>query len=150
MTAALAAGTVQEGALELVLSCDLVYLRKDAVLDTGSGDEAPPPGVVRAFSRAGHRALHRLLLDPRPVDATEAERLGVASGVLVDDDPLPIPTEASFAALAAARDLARASGSPTFRRALEKASFQLLFATGDPYEGATAFLHKRLPRFPPA
>jgi enoyl-CoA hydratase/carnithine racemase len=53
----------------------------------------------------------------------------------------------SVASLTAARDLMRASARGSAGLALELASFRLLFAAGDPEEGARAFLEKRDPEF---
>ena len=147
VTAVVAAGRLAGGVLEVALSCDLLYLREDAALDAGGAGEVPSPSVVPAFGRAGRTALRRLLLEPTPVTAQEALGLGVAAGVLAADEPLPVPADASFAALAAARDLTRSGAPPTVRLALERAAFELLFAKGDPVEGAQAFLEKRPPRF---
>ena len=60
---------------------------------------------------------------------------------------LPLPSNLSVAALTTARDLMRSaiSGGPGL--ALELASFRLLFAAGEPAEGARAFLEKRRPDF---
>ena len=148
VTVADASGTVSGGALELAVSADLLYLREGAALDPGDG--VPSPAVVAAFAAAGRRAARRLLLEPGPIGAEEAVRLGVASGVLGPGEPLPLPETVSFAALAAARDLVRAAPglARPARLALERAAFQLLFAVGDPQEGARAFLERREPRFP--
>jgi len=148
VTAAVARGDrLAGGALEIALSCDLLYLGETTALDAGSGDAAPPAAAVRAFALAGRAALRRLLLDPRPIGAREAVRLGVAAGIVAPGEPPPIAAGASYAALAAARDLVRASGGRAARLALERAAFQLLFAEGEPREGALAFLEKRPPRF---
>ena len=53
----------------------------------------------------------------------------------------------SVASLTAARDLLRASARGSAGLALELATFRLLFAAGDPEEGARAFLEKRDPKF---
>jgi len=73
--------------------------------------------------------------------------LGVATAVVPVDEPLPLPKSMSEASLTAARDLMRASARGSAGLALELASFRLLFAAGDPEEGACAFLEKRAPDF---
>jgi enoyl-CoA hydratase/carnithine racemase len=82
------------------------------------------------------------------VPAEEAVALGLAQRVLEPDEAVPLAAGGSLAALTIARDLARSS----VRREgaglrLELASFRLLFASGDPEEGARAFLERRPPSF---
>jgi enoyl-CoA hydratase/carnithine racemase len=91
--------------------------------------------------------LARGLLELREVDAAECLALGLAEEVLADDQKLPFPISASIAALTAARDLVRSAARGGPGLALELASFRLLFAGGDPAEGAQAFLAKRDPAF---
>lgn len=149
VTVADLAGPVRGGALELVLSCDLLYCRPGAVLDGGPASQVPPFAAVNASRDAGLPALRRLLLDPRPINAEEAVSLGLAAGLLENDEPLPIPSDGSLAALTTARDLMRAGGDESARLALERAAFRLLFATGAPQEGGLAFLERRDPDFGP-
>jgi hypothetical protein len=54
---------------------------------------------------------------------------------------------ASVVALSTARDLMRSSVGA--RPEIELASFRLLFASGDPGEGARAFFDRRSPEFKP-
>ncbi len=147
VTVAEVSGVLGGGALEAALLLDLVLLREDAALDPGDRG-LPPAGALRAAVRAGRQALGRLLLDPTPVPAEEAVRLGLAAAVLPAGEALPLPDPASLPALTAARDLLRASTHPATRLRLEHAAFRLLFATGHPQEGARAFLERRDPRFP--
>jgi enoyl-CoA hydratase/carnithine racemase len=86
-------------------------------------------------------------LETRDLNPTEAVVLGLATAEVAEDCPLPIPDDASVASLTAARDLMRASARGSSGLALELASFRLLFAAGDPEEGARAFLEKRDPKF---
>jgi enoyl-CoA hydratase/carnithine racemase len=79
--------------------------------------------------------------------AGEAVRLGLAHQLVAADADLPLPDPASTAALTAARDLMRSRADGSAGRALELATFRLLFAAGDPEEGARAFLERRAPRF---
>jgi enoyl-CoA hydratase/carnithine racemase len=103
--------------------------------------------VIWALGRAGRAALARGLLEVDELSAVDAVALGVAAGVVADDQPLPLPKSISVASLTAARDLMRASARGSAGLALELASFRLLFAAGDPEEGARAFLEKRDPEF---
>jgi len=103
--------------------------------------------VIWALGRAGRSALARGLLEVDDLSAAEAVMLGVGTGIVPADEPLPLPESMSVASLTAARDLMRASALGSAGLALELASFRLLFAAGDPEEGARAFLEKRDPEF---
>ena len=142
-------GHLAGAALELACACDLLYLRRGAVLDCGGAREVPRPVVVEAFRAAGMPALRRLLLGPTPIPAEEALELGLAAAVLSPGEPIPLPHHASPAALTAARDLMRSSALGAAALALESAAFRLLFAGGHPQEGGRAFLDGREPDFHP-
>jgi enoyl-CoA hydratase/carnithine racemase len=129
--------------LAVALCADVVYLRRGVELQV---DEAvPQPGLVWALGRAGRAALSRGLLDATAIDGREAVRLGLAQRVLDGREPVPVPSGASPVARATARDIMRTDVNS--RSALELASFRLLFASGDPKEGADAFLERRDPVF---
>lgn len=131
--------------LDVALCSDLVYLRRGVELVLADGE--PSPGLVWALGRAGRAALARGLLDPTPLSADEAVRLGLAQRVLEEGETPVVPDSASVVALTSARDLMRASAGA--RSQLELASFRLLFASGDPGEGARAFFDRRSPEFKP-
>ena len=140
-------GGLAPPALDVALCCDLVYLRHGAQLLLPGPDEAPTSGVVWAVARAGHAALTRGVLEGGTVSCEEAVRLGLAQAVVADGQPLPLPDTCSLAALTTARDLMRSRATRGPGLALELASFRLLFAAGEPEEGANAFLERRGPRF---
>lgn len=143
MTAAVVDGVLGGAALDVALCSDLVYLRTGAELAIDQG--TPSLGQLWALGGAGRAALARGLLEPSPITAEEAVRLGLAVRVLAGDEGVPLPTEASVAARTTARDVTRVP--PGARSALELASFRLLFASRDPREGARAFLERREPEF---
>lgn len=106
-----------------------------------------------------HVGLHRALdlaLTNRVLDATEAERIGLVSRVVADDD-LDAETEAVVAelargpagALAATKALVRASAANPLEHQLERETAALAAAAGttDAVEGIAAFLAKRPPEF---
>lgn len=132
--------------LEVALTCDLVIAREGVRLELPAGERAVPSGVVWAAGRAGRAALARVLLTDAPVEAPEALALGLVHRVVPPGADLPVDDGLSSAAATAARDLMRAHrrGAPG---ALELATFRLLFAIGDPAEGARAFLERRAPEF---
>ncbi len=106
-----------------------------------------------------HIGLHRamdLALTNRVLDATEAERIGLVSRVVADDD-LDAETEAVVTelargpagALGATKALLRASLGRALEHQLEVESATLAAAAGtaDAAEGIAAFLAKRPPEF---
>lgn len=141
------AGELSSPALDVALCTDLIYLRPKASLRLSASSGPPSDGVIWALGRAGRAALARGLLEVDDLSAASAVALGVATGVVPADEPLPLPESMSVASLTAARDLMRASARGSAGLALELASFRLLFAAGDPEEGARAFLEKRDPKF---
>jgi enoyl-CoA hydratase/carnithine racemase len=140
-------GELSSPALDVALCADLVYLRPQASLRLAASSGPPSDGVIWALGRAGRAALARGLLEVDDLSAANAVALGIAIGVIPDEAPLPLPESMSVASLTAARDLMRASARGSAGLALELASFRLLFAAGDPEEGARAFLEKRDPEF---
>jgi enoyl-CoA hydratase/carnithine racemase len=134
-------------ALEVALTADLVCLREGVALHLAEPHEPLSPGLIWALGRAGQAALARGLLGAGPISAAEALRLGLIHDVVAPDAALPIPDPCSLPALIAARDLMRARALGKAGMQLELATFRLLFATGDPGEGARAFLERRPPDF---
>jgi enoyl-CoA hydratase/carnithine racemase len=139
--------TLASPALDVALAADLVYVLEEAELVLGDG--APSAGVLWALGRAGRAALARGLLDPGAIGAEEAVRLGLTQGVLRAGDAAPVCDRRSLTALTGARDLMRSNGGAVAGLQLELATFRLLFAAGDPAEGARAFLERRAPVFNP-
>ncbi len=147
VTVAEITGTLASPALDVALCCDLVYLRPGALLRLSSSSAEPSPGVIWALGRGGRNALYRGLMETADIEAEEAVEIGLVNRVVASEDPLPLPDAASLTALTTVRDLMRAGKSGASGLALELASFRLLFAAGDPNEGARAFLEKRKPEF---
>jgi len=147
VTVAEIAGELASPALDVALCSDLIYLRPQASLRLAASVGPPSDGVIWALGRAGRAALARGLLEEDDLSAVDAVTLGIATDIVPTDQPLPLPNSVSVASLTAARDLLRASARGSAGLALELASFRLLFAAGDPEEGARAFLEKRDPKF---
>ena len=147
VTVADVSGVLASPALDLALCSDLVYLRPPARLRLAANGGLPSDAVIWALGRAGRAALARGLLEVDDLSVAEAVTLGIATGSLPAGEHLPLPDSMSVASLTAARDLMRADARGSAGLALELASFRLLFAAGDPEEGARAFLDKRDPDF---
>jgi enoyl-CoA hydratase/carnithine racemase len=140
-------GELAPPGLEVALCSDLVYLRVDSVLRLADRDQQPSAGLVWALSRAGRPALAAGLLDGGPMPASRAVALGLAQDLAAADRALPLPADHGPGALIAARDLMRSRAGGEAGLALELATFRLLFAAGEPEEGALAFLERRQPSF---
>lgn len=134
-------------ALGVALSADLVFFVEGSSAELPPGDGLPSPALLFAARRAGPRAFRRVVLGQGRLGAAEAVDLGLAHAVVEGEDGLPLPVAGSLPALTAARDLLRSRAAGPAAMALEAAAFRLLFAGGDPNEGARAFLERRDPRF---
>ncbi len=141
-------GVLSGPGLDVALCCDLVYLREGATLVFPQTGDKPTAGQTWAWARAGRAALAKGLLEGGGMEGADAVRMGVAHELVPLGARLPLPETLSLAALTAARDLMRCTTTGGPGRILELATFRLLFAAGDPGEGARAFLEKRSPRFP--
>ncbi len=153
-----AAGKVLAGALGLMLACDLVIAKQSASFGTPEINVGLFPFMVTALLHRNVPAkkLAELVLLGDPVSAEEAERIGLVTRVVADDE-----FDAAVAELA--RRLA--SRSPLMLRlgknaifqqqdlgfvaALEQLQAQLTFAqsTEDAHEGIAAFFEKREPHW---
>ena len=147
VTVADVTGPIASPELDIALCSDLVYLRTCAALVMPPAHDPLTAGLLWSLGRAGRAAVAHCLLDSRTLAPDEAVRLGLAHAVAAADVSLPLPRPHSLAALVAVRDLARARASGRGALQLELANFRFLFATGDPEEGARAFLEGRNPRF---
>jgi enoyl-CoA hydratase/carnithine racemase len=147
------------GGCELALACDLRLAAIDAELGQpeiligvmpGAGGTQRLPRVV------GEARAKELILTGRRVDADEAARIGLATGVLPADDvyEAAVAQARGFAsgptlALASAKDAIHRAAHAGLREGLraERSAFCRLFDTADQTEGMTAFLQKRAPQF---
>jgi enoyl-CoA hydratase/carnithine racemase len=147
------------GGCELALACDLRLAATDAELGQpeiligvmpGAGGTQRLPRVV------GEARAKELILTGRRVDADEAARIGLVTGVLPADDvyEAAVVQARGFAsgptlALAAAKDAIHRAAHAGLREGLraERSAFCRLFDTADQAEGMAAFLQKRAPQF---
>lgn len=82
-------GGAYGGGLEVALSCDLIVLGASARLglpEVTLGLFAAAAGVPRIAQHIPHKVAARMALTGIPLDAVEAERWGLASEVVPDDD----------------------------------------------------------------
>ena len=158
-TVAAVRGEARSAGLELALACDIRVAAADASFampETGMG-LVPRGGATQRLPRAVGRARAlRMLLTGEAMDADEALRCGLVSGLAADGE-----TEAAAAAVArtiAARGpLATRFAKEAVRRGadlpldealrLELELTVLLQTTADRAEGVAAFAERREPRF---
>jgi 2-(1,2-epoxy-1,2-dihydrophenyl)acetyl-CoA isomerase len=143
----------------LALACDLRVVGAGARLTAGYVRRglSPDAGVTWFLPRlVGHGRAAELLFSGRDIEATEAERLGLATRVVPDDAVLST-AQALAAGLAAGPPIALAltkrllleSASATLEAQLrsELVHIKQCFASADAREAVAAFQQKRTPRF---
>lgn len=147
------------GGCELAMMCDLVIAGESAVFGQPEIKLGVIPGIggtQRLTRLVGRAKAMDLILTGRTMDAHEAERSGLVSRVVPDDQVLSTATEAATTiashgtpAIRAARECVdRALEAGLAEGTLfERRVFHALFATEDQKEGMNAFLEKRNPDF---
>jgi enoyl-CoA hydratase len=158
-TIAMVNGFALGGGCEVALACDLRIAARSArfgqpeirlgLLPGGGGTQRLPRLV-------GPGRAMRMVLTGEPIDAAEAERIGLADWV-VDDDALEARTIELAATLAAYSPIALTLAKKAIRAALEtplaaglayeRELFITAFGSDDRAEGVRAFLEKRAPAF---
>ena len=151
-------GHVLAGALGLVLACDLVVAAERATFGTPEINVGLFAFMIAALiaRNVPRKKMTELLLLGRPVDAHEAERLGIVNRVVADDelDAAVADWAAQLAAkspllMKLGKDALFAQQDMGLREALEYARAQLALAlsTEDAREGVAAFRERREPRW---
>lgn len=153
------AGFCLGGGCELALSCDMILAGDSAQFGQPEINLGIIPGaggtqrLVRALGK--FRAM-KLLMTGTAIDAREAERIGLVSELVPDAELMNRVTDlatelAALSPIALAEikdvvlngeDLPLSAGL-----ALERKSYNLMFATEDQKEGMAAFIDKRKPDF---
>ncbi|WP_199041747.1 enoyl-CoA hydratase-related protein [Glycomyces salinus] len=149
------AGYALGGGCELAMMCDLVIAADNAKFAQPEITLGVIPGIggtQRLTRLVGRAKAMDMILTGRPVDAAEAERIGLVSRVVPADRLLAEATEVAeqiaghgSVAVKAARDCvdrALETGLADGVR-YERRVFHALFATDDQKEGMRAFLEKR-------
>jgi enoyl-CoA hydratase/carnithine racemase len=147
------------GGCELAMHCDLIVAGEGASFcqpEIRVGIIPGAGGTQRLPRAVGKFKAMKMLLTAQPVNGIEAERMGLASEVVADDQVLPRALElariiAAMPPLAAAQIkevvLAGMDASLDTGLRLERRAFQLLMASDDRAEGMQAFFDKRKPIF---
>jgi len=147
------------GGCELAMMCDLIIAGESAVFGQPEIKLGVIPGIggtQRLTRLVGRAKAMDLVLTGRTMDAREAERAGLVSRVVPDDQVLPESLEAATAiashgraSVTAARECVDRALETGLRDGIlfERRVFHGLFATEDQKEGMSAFLEKRAPRF---
>ncbi|MBO9649782.1 MAG: enoyl-CoA hydratase [Variovorax sp.] len=153
------AGFAMGGGCELALSCDIVVAAESAKFALPEIKLAMLPGAggTQRLPRAiGKAKAMDMCLSARTLDATEADRYGLVSRVVRNDElmsqTLALATKiAAFslpALIAIKESVNRAfEGSLSEGIGFERRQLHARFASDDAHEGMKAFLEKRAPAF---
>jgi enoyl-CoA hydratase len=155
------AGVALGGGCELAMMCDLIIAGASARFGQPEINLGVMPGMggtQRLTRLIGRAKAMDLILTGRSLGAEEAERAGLVSRVVADDQLLAeaasvaavIASRGKVAAMYAREAVGRAEEVGLREGVLfERRLFHALFATGDQSEGMRAFLDKRPPDFRP-
>ena len=150
-------GKALGGGFEIALACDLIVAAEDAWVglpEVRRGLIAAAGGVLRLPQRVPRAVAKRLVLTGEPIDAVEAQRIGLVSEVAPSGGALAAATAlaASIAANApmavrgAKRILDESVDWPSSEAfARQAAVTDPVRSSADAAEGATAFVEKRDP-----
>jgi enoyl-CoA hydratase len=158
-TVAAIEGLVYGGGCEISMACDLRITgqgAKFALPEVRLGVVPGSGGLFRLPELVGPARAMELMYLGEPIDASEAERLGLVNEVVPDGGALSHaidvawsisrqPKEAVAAIKRGVRESLRASREDSVRLTLELSDH--LFKTEDCAEGIRAFFEKREPRF---
>jgi enoyl-CoA hydratase len=153
------AGYALGGGCELAMMCDFILCADTAKFgqpEINLGVMAGMGGTPRLTRLIGTSKSMDMHLTGRMMDATEAERSGLVSGVVPARDLMKEATaaaqkiaEKSSLSVMAAKEAVHRSDETTLAEGLlfERRLFYSLFATEDQKEGMAAFIDKREPQF---
>ncbi len=148
-------GYAMGGGLELAMACDLIVIGEGAQVGQPEIKVGIMPGAggTQRLTRAvGKYNAMKMCLTGKPISGVEAHAMGLASELVPDAEVLDAAiklavTIARMPPLAAQmikESIIQGASAPLdAAMALERRSFQMLFATEDKTEGMTAFIEKR-------
>lgn len=147
------------GGCELAMMCDVIIAAENARFGQPEINLGVIPGMggSQRLTRAiGKTKAMDLCLTGRMIDAQEAERSGLVSRVVPDEELLDTALEVaatiasrSKVAAIAAKEAVNAAFETTLSQGIvhERRIFHSLFSSHDQKEGMAAFVEKREPRF---
>jgi len=154
------AGFALGGGCELVLACDIVIAAQSAKFGLPEIKLAMLPGGQRHATASARRRQGQgdghLCLSARILDAAEADRYGLVSRVVPDDQlqehNLALATRIgtfSLPALMAIKESVNRAFETSLSEGItfERRALHARFASVDAHEGMKAFLEKRAPQF---
>ena len=158
-TVAAIEGLAYGGGCEISMACDLRFTgegAKFALPEVRLGVVPGSGGLFRLPELVGPAQAMELMYLGKPIDASEAERLGLVNEVVPDGEALPRaldvarsisrqPKEAVAAIKRGVRESLHSSREDSVRLTLELSDH--VFKTEDCAEGIQAFFEKREPRF---
>ncbi|KAL5484813.1 hypothetical protein ACEPAI_7455 [Sanghuangporus weigelae] len=159
-TIAAVSGYALGGGCELAMMCDILLASPSAVFGQPEIDLGVIPGAggtQRLTRLIGQSRAMELVLTGRKIPASEAERWGLVTRVIgenenVVDEAVKIAANIagkSQVAVRAAKECVRKAAETSLAEGLvfERRAFHALFATKDQKEGMSAFVEKRKPKF---
>jgi enoyl-CoA hydratase len=153
------AGFAMGGGCELALSCDIIVAARSARFALPEIKLAMMPGAggTQRLPRAiGKAKAMDMCLSARVLDADEADRYGLVSRVVADEDLMQASmalattiADHSLPALMAVKESVNRAHESSLSEGLvfERRELHARFASDDAHEGLKAFLEKRRPRF---
>ena len=153
------AGVAMGGGCELALACDLIIAGESAKFALPEIKLAMMPGAggTQRLPRAiGKAKAMDMCLSARMLDASEADRYGLVSRVVPDEQLLEQTlalaakiASYSLPALMAIKESVNRSGESSLSEGIlyERRELHARFASDDAHEGMNAFLSKRTPVF---
>ena len=147
------------GGCEIAMMCDFIIASDTAKFGQPEINLGVMPGIggtQRLTHAIGKAKAMDMCLTGRMMDAAEAERSGLVSRVVPQDDLMPTVTEAANKIAAQSQPIAmmtKETVNAAFEMSLsqgirfERRLFQSMFTTEDQKEGMAAFVEKRKPHF---
>jgi enoyl-CoA hydratase len=147
------------GGCELAMMCDFIIASETAKFGQPEINLAVMPGIggTQRLTRAiGKAKAMDMCLTGRMMDADEAERAGLVSRVVPQDELMPTALDAASKIAAQSQPIAmmtKETLNAAFEMPLaqglkfERRLFQSMFTTEDQKEGMSAFVEKRTPHF---